>query len=105
MATLEKEMNNHHTEMWESTIAYKDAVRADEPGHHKRQNRYFVAHRPGIFPVVTKSQRCQLHPTQSKKRNVISCHHPRTQLQDSKQNYNCQHDRRPQERRPSSSKH
>jgi hypothetical protein len=37
LAALEKEMNNHHTEMSESTVAYKDAVRADEPGRRKRE--------------------------------------------------------------------
>jgi hypothetical protein len=38
MAAPEKEMNNHHTETWESTIAYKDAFRADEPGRRKQQD-------------------------------------------------------------------
>jgi hypothetical protein len=105
MAAPEKEMNNHHTEIWESTIAYKDAFRADESGRRKRRDRDFVARRPGIFPVVIESQHRQLHPTQSKKRNIIvACHHPRAQLQDSKHNYVCRHDRRPQERRLSTTK-
>jgi hypothetical protein len=61
--------------------------------------------RPGIFLVVTISQRCQLHPMKSKNRNVIACHHPRAQLQESKHNYGREHDRRPQERRPSITRH
>jgi hypothetical protein len=105
MAMLKKEMNNHHTEIWESTIAYKDAFRADEPGRRKQRDRDFVARRPGIFHMVTRCQRRQLYLTQSKKGNFVACHHPHAQLQDSKHNYDCQHVRRPQERRPSTTKH
>jgi hypothetical protein len=66
MAAPEKEMTIHYTEIWESTIAYKDAFRANEPDCRKRGDLDFVARRPGIFPVVTRSQRRKLHSTQSK---------------------------------------
>jgi hypothetical protein len=54
--------------------------------------------------VVTRSQRRQLHPTKSKKRN-ITCHYPHAQLQDNKHKNGCRHDRRPREHRPSTTIH
>jgi hypothetical protein len=30
--STKKKMNNHHTEIWESTISYKDAFRANQTG-------------------------------------------------------------------------
>jgi hypothetical protein len=35
MAAPEKETNNHHTEISESTVAYKDAFKADEADRRK----------------------------------------------------------------------
>jgi hypothetical protein len=101
MAAPKKEMNNRYTEIWESTIACKDAFWADEPGRRMRWYRDFVAPRPGIFPITTRSRRCQLHPMHSKKSNVAACRHPHAQLQDTKYNYSSQHDRHPRECRPS----
>jgi hypothetical protein len=49
MAALKKVMNNHHIEI-ESTIAYKDAFRADESNRRKQRDRDFVARRPGDLP-------------------------------------------------------
>jgi hypothetical protein len=105
MAAPEKEVNSRHTEIWESTIAYKDVFWVDEPGRRTRWDRDFVARQPGIFPMVTRSRRRQLHPMHSKKRNVAVCHHPRAQLQDTKHNYNSQHDRHLRECRLSTTKH
>jgi hypothetical protein len=104
MAAPEKEMNNCYTEIWESTIAYKDDFWANEPGHRTRRDRDIVAPRPGIFPITTRSRRCQLHPMHSKKRNVAACRHPHAQLQDTKYNYSSQHDRHQRECRPSTTR-
>jgi hypothetical protein len=37
-----------------------------------------MARRLGILPMLTRSQLRQLHPTRSKKRNVVACHRPST---------------------------
>jgi hypothetical protein len=88
-----RDLGEHH--------CIQGCFRADELGQRTRWDRDFMTRRSGIFPVVTRPQRRQLHLMQSKKRNIITCHYPRAQLKDSKHNNGCRHDRRPRERRPS----
>jgi hypothetical protein len=64
-----------------------------------------VAHRPGIFPVVTRSQHHHLHLKQSEKRNIAACHLTGGQLQDTKHNYSSWHSRHPWECRTLTTRH
>jgi hypothetical protein len=101
-----KRGDNHRIETWDSTFAYKDALRLDEMGRRERRDQEFVARWSWKFPWSLDLDTV-IFIQHSRRRGMLphaAIDTPNCKIQDTKHKY-CQHDCHLQECQPLTTRH